>query len=242
MAKSMCVNCMPAGPCEFSFVQEAWGDNGAGWGVTGYCVTGSDPSARAVAHAAAEAVPKGLTNLSRFLVADMTALSSAASDMRYFDVVLALDNALPHFLSDGEVTHALRECYRCLRPCGLCVISMPDYDAVQREPNSVQLHPCGVDWRTSSSGAMEKVVASQTWEWDDEGRTYEVSTYVVFDSGRAQPVVRVHRSRLYAIGLQRLEICMLAAGFERVKLLREPLSTPVLVGFAPDTLAGGPGA
>lgn len=194
-----------------------------------------------MAHAAAEAVPQGFTNLSRFLVADLANLSSAASDMRYFDVVLALDNALPHFLSDGEVTQALRECYRCLRPCGLCVISVPDYDAVQREPGAVQLHPCGVLRRTTSSGALEKVVAWQTWEWDGEGRTYELSTYIVFDSGHAQPVVRVRRSRLYAVGLQTLEICMQAAGFEQVRVLRQPSSNPVLVGFAPGTRVAGPG-
>jgi glycine/sarcosine N-methyltransferase len=199
-------------------------------------VTGSDVSSKAVARAAEEASARDLTLTCRFRVADMRTLSSSAQDMRYFDAVVALDNALPHLLSDNEITQALREFHRCLRPRGVCIVSVRDYDAVQRAPGAVQLLPYGV---RKYDAPRQNVIALQTWEWDAEARTYELSLFLVFDSGTPNPATRVHRTRYYAVGISTLEICMQAAGFVGVRVERDAFFQPVILGFAPDKQVPG---
>eukprot|EP00884_Botryococcus_braunii_P002547 jgi/Botrbrau1/12293/Bobra.27_5s0004.1 len=215
------------------------GTQALGLAAKGYCLTGIDISSKAVARASAEATTRGLSHMCRFRVADMRTVSSAAQDMRYFDVVIALDNALPHLLSDSEITQALREFHRCLRPRGLCVVSARDYDAVQRAPGAVQLLPYGIRQRALADGTPQKVIAMQTWEWDRDARTYELSMYLVFDSGNAQPETRVSRTRYYAVALHTLEICMQAAGFERVRVERNAFFQPVVLGYARDPVISG---
>jgi SAM-dependent methyltransferase len=89
----------------------------------GHRVVGSDLSPRAVRRAALEAAQRGL------------ALPAAAADMRSlpfidecFDVVVSGDNSVAHLLTDQDLRAALAGMRRVLRPGGLLVLTLRDYE------------------------------------------------------------------------------------------------------------------
>ena len=88
----------------------------------GFRVTGSDLSHAAVARARREAAARHLPLTC--VVADFRALPVRAASV---DVVIVCDNSLPHLETPGEIETALRQCFRCARPGGGCLVSMRDY-------------------------------------------------------------------------------------------------------------------
>jgi SAM-dependent methyltransferase len=99
------------------------GTQAIGLAKRGYRVHGTDISARSIERARAEATRHG-ANLT-LAVADFRDLSSVQGD---YDVVLSADNSLPHLLDDADLTQALEAMRGKLRPDGLLVISIRDYD------------------------------------------------------------------------------------------------------------------
>lgn len=96
-----------------AIIHETWGDKVSevldaacgigtqclGLAKLGYQVTASDLSPHAVERAKREATERGLTI--SFSVADMrTAFDQHAAQ---FDLVVGCDNAVPHFLTDGDI-------------------------------------------------------------------------------------------------------------------------------------------
>ena len=79
------------------------GTQAIGLAALGYNVTGSDLSAGELAEAKRRAAERNVSL--RFEQADFRALSSVFSDP--FDIVIAMDNALPHMLSAGELETAV---------------------------------------------------------------------------------------------------------------------------------------
>jgi glycine/sarcosine N-methyltransferase len=109
------------------------GTQSIGFAGRGHRVVGSDVSAAAVERARQEFEARGLNGL--FLVSDMTSLADVPE--RDFDVVVTLDNALPH-LSPAKVRKAVRAMHGKLKPGGLMMASIRDYDAGIRERPAVQ--------------------------------------------------------------------------------------------------------
>jgi SAM-dependent methyltransferase len=99
------------------------GTQAIGLAKRGYRVHGTDISARSIERARAEASRHRADPT--FAVADFRDLSSVHGD---YDVVLCADNALPHLLDDADLTQALQAMRAKLRPDGLLVISIRDYD------------------------------------------------------------------------------------------------------------------
>lgn len=131
----------------------------------GHQVAGSDLSAPAVERAKCEAQGRGL-DIS-FLVSDMTSL--AEMEETGFDVVLALDNALPH-LAPAGLKDAVSAMCRKLRPGGLFLASTRDYDALIRERPAVQ--------GPSFYGADgQRRIVLQVWDWIDRER-YRLHMYI----------------------------------------------------------------
>lgn len=190
-----------------------------GLAALGYSVTGSDVAPAAIERARAEAGKRGL-NIA-FSIADMRAAHE--HHRREFDVVLSLDNALPHLLSDDDIAAALRELYRCTRPGGLCMISARDYAALPR--GGVQLHPYGV-----RSVGGDRYVVFQVWDWREP--FYDLSLYIVRDSG-SECGTAVARTTYYAIPLAQLTRLMESAGFAKVRRIDGRIHQPLLVGVRP---------
>jgi len=193
------------------------GTQSLGLADLGYRVTASDISAGAVARARAEADSRGLSIA--FAVADLRHLSEAFSEP--FAAVIALDNAIPHLLSDGEIRAAFVECRKVLRPGGVLLISVRDYAAMDRRTPAV--HSYG----TRTIGDC-RYSAEQVWRWD--GDQYDLTLKVTEQQGDEPPVIHEFRSRYYAVDLQTLQRLMQEADFERVTRRDDHFFQPLLVG------------
>lgn len=131
----------------------------------GYQVTGSDLSPSAVARARAEADRRGLpVELS---VSDVRAL-----DLGRFDVVLSGDNSLPHLRTDADLSLALTAIHRNVRPGGLFLASVRDYDALARD------RVTGVTPTTFEDDGVRRIVG-QTWTWSDHMRTVTFDLFLL---------------------------------------------------------------
>ena len=147
------------------------GTQALGFAKSGHRVTASDLSEAAVARARNEARIRNL-DIS-FSISDMTSMSGIiAAD---FDVIAALDNALPH-LSKDQVRSTLRASSLRLKPNGLFVASIRDYDELLKSRPTVQ-QPAFY----GSPGARR--VVHQVWDWIDETR-YVVHLYITQQSNQ----------------------------------------------------------
>jgi SAM-dependent methyltransferase len=193
------------------------GTQSLGLAGLGYRVTASDISAGAVARARREAAHRNLAI--RFSVADLQ--SAAIHHRGQFDAVIACDNAVPHLLSDGEIAAAFEQLYQCTAAGGVCLVSVRDYESEDRSPLQVRTPLVHVE-----NGGRR--ILFQVWEFD--GSHYELSIFVVHDVPARPPVVRVQRTRYYAVALNTLRELMSRAGFQDVQRLDGVFFQPVLLG------------
>ena len=149
------------------------GTQSVGLAALGYRVTGSDISEAELAEARHRAAQNGVELcLER---ADFRRLEETFSET--FDIVMAMDNALPHMLSRGDLEAAVRSIVGRLAPDGLFVASIRDYDALlaSKPPYSPPyIHKTEKGQRLSF----------QTWEW--EGEHYRLMQYIIDDEDTLQ--------------------------------------------------------
>lgn len=186
--------------------------------ASGFDVVARDLSEGAIARLLLEASQRGLQ------------VDADAADMRRvgrsvegrFDAVVALDNALPHLLTDEAILEALVGFRALLKPDGFLLLSVRDYDTVDRAPHST--HPYGTRTRRGRTYRL-----SQEWRWIDSDR-YR-TTMIVEEERRDgwQEVVR-GSSRYYAVSVNRLlELCD-DAGFEAELVSSEGFFQPLVRG------------
>ena len=144
------------------------GTQAIGLASIGYSVTASDISDGELAEAAARAGQYGLKI--RFEHADFCALSDVFPGQ--FDIVIAMDNALPHMLTGEDLASAVRSITGQIRPGGIFVASIRDYDTLldEKPPYSPPyIH------RTEKG----QRVSFQTWVWN--GENYQLTQYIIND-------------------------------------------------------------
>ena len=149
------------------------GTQAIGLAAIGYDVTGSDISGGEIAEAKERAKKNGVTV--RFEYADFCALSDIFHEK--FDIVIAMDNALPHMLTGDALTAAIQSITNQIRDGGLFVASIRDYDAllVEKPPYSPPyIHKT----------AMGQRVSFQTWSWN--GDNYRLIQYIIDDDNTLQ--------------------------------------------------------
>lgn len=81
-----------------------------------------------------------------------------------FEVVIPMDNALPHLLSDSDLMEAARQMRAKLRPGGTLLARIRDYDQLVRDRPTVQ----GPAFYSDSG---QRRIIFQVWDWSD-GRRY----------------------------------------------------------------------
>ena len=195
------------------------GTQSIGLAQLGYKVTASDISPGELDQARLEAEKRNLQI--EFKVADMRHLSPAFQQK--FDLVIACDNAIPHLLSDVEITKAFWEFYQCTTPEGGCLITVRDYETVER--SGKRLNP-----RTVHETDEGKLLLFDLWEFD--GDFYDFTTYAVLDKGDDGPETQVIRGgRYYCVTIPTLERLMIQAGFKKVVTLRERFFQPLILGM-----------
>lgn len=142
------------------------GTQSLGLAKRGHRVTGCDLSPAAVARAGAEARRRGLDL--RLFQADMRDLSVVPEED--FDAVVCLDNALPHLDGHEQLLEAVTQIRRKLRPGGLFMTSIRDYDRL------VQEMPVVHGPAFFGDGGRRRIV-HQVWDWIDD-RRYTFHLYI----------------------------------------------------------------
>lgn len=148
------------------------GTQAIGLAAMGYAVTASDISAGEIEEAKRRAAEHKAAVC--FKQADFRALSDVFTEK--FDIILAMDNALPHMLSGACLKKAIGSIVNQLREGGLFVASIRDYDALLKE--KPRFSPPYV--HKTDKGQR---VLFQTWDW--MGENYRFIQYIIEDEGSA---------------------------------------------------------
>jgi len=144
------------------------GTQAIGLAALGYSVTASDISDGELAEAAARAASNDVAI--RFEHADFCALSDTFSEQ--FDIVICMDNALPHMLSAQALEAAVASITERIAPGGMFVASIRDYDALGRAKP-----PYSPPYIHKTDRGQR--VCFQTWEWKEEH--YKLIQYIIDD-------------------------------------------------------------
>ncbi len=149
------------------------GTQAIGLAELGYLVTASDISFAELSEAEKRARRRSVQL--RFEHADFRALSETFSEQ--FDIVIAMDNALPHMLSKGALETAVASVTGRVKPGGMIVASIRDYDALlEKKP------PYSPPYIHSTDAGQR--VSFQTWKWS--GEIYHLTQYIIEDEGTLQ--------------------------------------------------------
>lgn len=149
------------------------GTQAVGLALLGYNVNASDISDREIAEAKKRAAKNHITI--RFEHADFCALSETFSEQ--FDILICMDNALPHMLSKSALEAAVKSIINQIAPSGMFVASIRDYDALlmDKPPYSPPyIHKTDKGQR----------VSFQTWVWNDDH--YRLTQYIIDDEDALQ--------------------------------------------------------
>lgn len=149
------------------------GTQAVGLALLGYDITASDISNAEIAEAKKRAL-KNNVNI-RFENADFRNLTKIFSEQ--FDIVIAMDNALPHMLTKNVLETAVKSIVNQIAMGGMFVASIRDYDVLidSKPPYSAPyIHKTEKGQR----------VSFQTWEWN--GENYKLVQYIIDDEKNLQ--------------------------------------------------------
>jgi glycine/sarcosine N-methyltransferase len=136
-----------------------------GFASLGHHVVACDLSSAEVRRAESEARTRALDI--KFYVSDMTTLREIPNT--HFDVVAALDNALPH-LTPSQLALAIKAMSSKLKPGGLFLASIRDYDLLLQQKPAMQ-EPVFF----GSEGTRR--IVHQVWDWFEATR-YKLHLYI----------------------------------------------------------------
>lgn len=186
----------------------------------GHEVVARDSSPQAIGRLRHEAEQRGLD------------IDAATSDMRdvdqvvtgQFDAVIAFDNAIPHLLSDADIVTTFRTLRGLLAPRGVVLISVRDYEHVDRSPRSV--HPYGERIK-----AGRRFRLAQEWEWYDPSHYRTTMVIEEADQGQWRELMRT-TAAYYAVTIPRLLALMDEAGLTATRVEEVEFFQPILRGRA----------
>ena len=145
------------------------GTQSIGLAALGYNITASDISEAEISEAIKRADNKNLEI--DFRIADFRRLEETFNEK--FDIVIAMDNALPHMLTKEDLECAIKSIAFRINDNGIFVGSIRDYDALllSKPPYSAPyIHKTELGQR----------VSFQTWEWN--GEIYKLIQYIIEDA------------------------------------------------------------
>lgn len=180
------------------------GTQAIGLAERGYRVVGSDISQRELMRAKIEAARHGVSV--EFIHADFRDLSVID---QCFDVVVCCDNALPHLLDDDEIGRAFSAMHSKLRPGGLLIVSVRDYDRALAERPATAM-PLLIP------GPPRRVVV-RLHDWDSPDSALYTVRFLILTETAGEWCVAHHAARYRAIGSEALTGCAERAGLLRVR-------------------------
>ena len=186
------------------------GTQAIGLAGRGHRVVATDLSQAAVRRAERETRKLGL-NI-EFHVADMRDLSALPESD--FDAVLVGDNSLPHLLSDEDLHRALESISIRLKPDGLLLATIRDYDSL------LDSRPAFQGPAFYSENGTRRIV-HQVWDWN--GSQYVLHLYLTWNSGSSW-TAKHYASRYRALKRNELTDGLGSSGFHKIEWL-SPEST-----------------
>lgn len=181
------------------------GTQAIGLAALGHHVVGSDVSRAAVDEARRNAACHGVDV--DFDICDMRDLSD---DHGTFDVVLSIDNSLPHLLTEDDLLTAARAMRRRLRPGGIAVLSMRDYDRfLGRHDRPTATQPKAWD---DADGSR---IAFQTWDWITD-HCYQIEQFLLRRQGHLWHTTSFHGATYRAWRREEVSVAFRAAGFAAI--------------------------
>ena len=144
------------------------GTQSIGLAALGYSVTASDISRAELAEAAKRADENHVDI--RFKHADFCTLSDVFPET--FDIIICMDNALPHMLSHDALASAIASITGRMKKDGIFVASIRDYDALLQDKP-----PYSPPYIHKTKAGQR--VSFQTWDWD--GDNYKLTQYIIDD-------------------------------------------------------------
>ncbi len=144
------------------------GTQAIGLAALGYQVAASDISEGELAEARKRAA-KNEVEIT-FAKADFCALSETFADS--FDIVIAMDNALPHMLTSSDLEAAIKSITSQIADGGMFVASIRDYDALLMDKP-----PYSPPYIHETADGQR--VSFQTWKWN--GDNYRLVQYIIDD-------------------------------------------------------------
>lgn len=94
-----------------------------------------------------------------------------------FDIVIAMDNALPHMLSSNDLEKAIKSIVNQIKRNGIFVASIRDYDSLLMEKP-----PYSPPYINKMDKGQR--VSFQTWVWKDDN--YKLTQYIIDDEENLQ--------------------------------------------------------
>ncbi|HLJ28228.1 MAG TPA: class I SAM-dependent methyltransferase [Candidatus Angelobacter sp.] len=151
--------CGPSGATRILDCACGIGTQALGLAKLGFRVTGWDVSPRAVERARLESSRRGAElQLSVASMLDLTSLQGSQ-----FDAVICMDNALPHLENTDQLIQAAAQIRIRLRPKGLFMASIRDYDRLIAERPATQ----GPSFYSDHG---HRRIVFQVWDWMDDRR------------------------------------------------------------------------
>ncbi len=139
-----------------------------GLAASGYNVTASDISTAELLEAKKRALENGV-DIS-FEKADFRCLDDTFHNK--FDIIIAMDNALPHMLTDADLKKATGSIFNQLAEGGIFVASIRDYDTLLKDKP-----PYSAPYIHKTQEGQR--IAFQTWKW--KGNNYKLTQYILED-------------------------------------------------------------
>ena len=180
------------------------GTQAIGLALQGYQVHATDLSPGSIECASEEAARLGVSMT--FGVAAFRELGDTISDT--FDVVLSCDNSIAHCLKEEDLNAALVSMKTRLKPGGLLLLSMRDYDALIADKprfNNQHVHdkPDG------------RRIVFQLWDWAVDGRCYKMNQFLIREIDGRYDFKHFH-TELRALQRDEILAAVRNAGFEEV--------------------------
>jgi SAM-dependent methyltransferase len=179
------------------------GTQAIGLALRGFDVHGTDVSSGAVARARHEAERLGAH--ATFAVADMRDLAPVPGT---YDAVIACDNALPHLLEEEDLRRALAAMRAKLRPGGLLVVTLRDFDEALRSRPPVA--------PTLVVAGPRRQVLVRLHDWDEAAPFYTLRAIVLTEQAGGW-TAEEHTTRYRALTRAELERALASAGLESAR-------------------------
>ena len=145
-----------------------FGTQAIGLAKLGYNITASDISDGEITEAKART--KNANVNIYFKNADFRELSKVFTQQ--FDIIIAMDNALPHMLSHDDLERAIKSITKRIANNGIFIGSIRDYDSILNEKP-----PYSPPYIHKTDNG--KQVSFQTWDWNEEN--YKLTQYIIED-------------------------------------------------------------